>query len=361
MKAVLGLEDGTVLKGKGIGKEGSTQGELVFATPYTGYEEALTDPSYKGQILMFTYPLIGNYGVSHKVMQSEDIKAEGLVVREACTRPSHRESEETLNEFLLEFDVLGIAEVDTRMLTIKTREHGTMKSAIIVGEDDGEKAVELARDQPHITERDLIPKVSCKDSYEIGGDGPRVVVIDTGVKRNILRSLNDREADLVVMPFDSTPSEIRRQNPDLLFMANGPGDPSRAEAAIHAVRTFAGEIPVYGICLGHQIISRAFGGKTYKLKFGHRGSNQPVKDFESGVVHITTQNHGFAVEPRSVQSTGLEIIQINANDGTVEAVRHETHDVSSVQYHPEAYPGPRDTRSMFFDSVVEAAGGVGRA
>ncbi|KXB01398.1 carbamoyl phosphate synthase small subunit [candidate division MSBL1 archaeon SCGC-AAA261F19] len=357
MKAVLGLEDGTTLKGKGIGAEGATQGELVFATPFTGYEEALTDPSYKGQILMFTYPLIGNYGISHEVMQSDDIKAEGLAVRSACSNPSHKKSEESLEEFLLEHDVSGIEGIDTRMLTIKIRKHGTMKSALLVGEENEEKAVELAKTQPDITERDLIPKVSCEKGYRIGGKGPRIVVIDTGVKRNILKSLEERGADLLVLPHDSTPSEIRKHDPDALFVGNGPGDPSRADGPIRAVKNFFGEIPIFGICLGHQIISRALGGDTYKLKFGHRGANQPVRDIESGKIYITSQNHGFATDPDSLDGTDLKIMQINANDNTIEAIKHESQRVFAVQYHPEAFPGPRDSMAMFFDQVVEKAGG----
>ncbi len=355
MKAVLGLEDGTVVKGRGFGAEGIATGELVFATSYTGYEEALTDPSYKGQILMLTYPLIGNYGVSYENFQSDGIKAEGFVVREVCDHPSHPKSKSTLHKFLEKEGIPGICNVDTRMLTILTRKRGTMRAALITGDDDGERAVELAREQKPISELDLISKVTCAEPYQIKGRGKRFVVMDLGVKRSILSGLSQGGADIVVVPADATPTQIQEYEPDALLLSNGPGDPMQANNAISVVRELVDEIPVFGICLGHQIISLALGARTYKMKFGHRGANQPVKVLDSGIVYITSQNHGFAVDPDSLDGTGLHITQINANDGTVEGLEHDTLPILSVQYHPEASPGPLDTGFLFdrFIKIVE--------
>ncbi|OKY79001.1 MAG: Carbamoylphosphate synthase small subunit CarA [Candidatus Methanohalarchaeum thermophilum] len=355
--AVLALEDGTVFEGKGIGVEGVSKGELVFATPYTGYEEALTDPSYKGQVLMFTYPLIGNYGISYKNMQSDSMKADGLVVREACLNPSHRNAESDIDEFLKENDACGISGIDTRLLTTRTRKEGTVKSAIMVGEADKEKALEEAKNLPEITERDLVEKVSPNSPYRIKNDGPKMAILDTGMKKNILNNLKKREFDIKVFPSDTGIKEIEKFEPDTLFVSNGPGDPRRARSAINVVKHFVDELPIFGICFGIQIIALALGGQTYKMKFGHRGGNQPVKDHETGVVHITSQNHGFAVDESSLSGTGLEVTQTNPNDDTVEAIRHRKKPIEAVQYHPEACPGPRDTEELFFDRVRKIAGG----
>lgn len=353
MKAVLGLEDGTVVKGKGFGAEGIAHGELVFATPFTGYEEALTDPSYKGQILMFTYPLIGNYGVSYENFQSDGIKANGFVVREVCDHPSHHKSKGTVHSFLKGEGIPGISGIDTRMLTILTRNEGTLRATLIAGDDDGEEAVRLAREQPTISELDLIGEVTSAKPYKIGGTGKRFVVMDLGVKQNILLCLSKRNIDIVVVPADTSSRQIREYEPDALLLSNGPGDPLQAKNAISVVRELAGEMPIFGICLGHQVIALALGARTYKLKFGHRGANQPVKDLRTGIVHITSQNHGFAVDPDSLSGTGLHITYINANDGTVEGFKHESLPILSVQYHPEASPGPRDAEFLF-DTFVKA-------
>ncbi|MCD1294649.1 carbamoyl phosphate synthase small subunit [Methanocella sp. CWC-04] len=353
MKAVLGLEDGTYVVGEGFGKEGVTYGELVFATPYTGYEEALTDPSYKGQILLFTYPLIGNYGVNEANFQSNGIKAEGLVIRERCDKPSHYLSQKTLEEFLVDQNTSGISDVDTRMLTIKTRRHGTMRAALIVGSDDGDKACELARNQK--PNPGLVEQVTCKEPYMIKGRGPRVVVMDFGVKRQIIQNLVKRDLDVAVVPANTSCEKIMEYDPDAILLSNGPGDPQDAKNGIEVTKKLSGQLPIFGICLGHQIASLALGANTYKLKFGHRGANQPVIDLETKKVYITSQNHGYAVDPETIDGTGMEIIQVNANDGTVEAMKHDELKLWSVQYHPEASPGPRDS-NWFFDTLVKKIG-----
>ncbi|VVB89970.1 GMP synthase [glutamine-hydrolyzing] subunit A [uncultured archaeon] len=355
MKAVLGLEDGTFVRGEGMGVEGVVQGELVFTTQYTGYEEALTDPSYKGQILLFTYPLIGNYGISGETFQSDGMKAEGLVVREACDHPSHHRSRRSIYEFLRDEGKSGIMGVDTRMLTIKTREHGTMKAAIVVGDDNGEEAVRLAREQPDIGNLDLISMVTCKEPYRVNGreDGGNVVLMDFGVKRNIIKSLNNRGINVTVVPATTRAKDIIKYEPNAILLSNGPGDPQQAATGISVVKELAGELPIFGICLGHQIISLALGGETYKMKFGHRGANQPVKDRKRGIVYITSQNHGYAADENSIDEKEASVTQINTNDGTVEGLEHKYLDIMSVQYHPEAHPGPLDTEKIFFDRVAE--------
>jgi len=354
MDAVIGLDDGTTIYGEGFGVEGVICGELVFTTQFTGYEEALTDPSYSGQILMFAYPLIGNYGLNPDTFQSERMQAEGLVVREACDHPSSHRSLNSIYGFLEDEKKPGIAGIDTRALTIKIREHGTLKACLITGEAaDGSRAVELARRQQEISELDLIQRVTCPGAYHIQGDGKRIAVIDLGIKKNILKSLTQRELDIFVFPADATRLEVESANPDLLLLSNGPGDPKQAKAAIELVSELAGSLPIAGICLGHQVIARALGAETYKLKFGHRGANQPVKDLTTGKVYITSQNHGFAVDGESVECTGIKITQINTNDETVEGIAYPDLDVFCVQYHPEAHPGPRDTEAWFFNQIVE--------
>ena len=309
MKAVLGLEDGTFVKGEGLGVEGVVQGELVFTTQYTGYEEALTDPSYRGQILMFTYPLIGNYGISGETFQSDRMQAEGLVVREACDRPSHHKSKRSIYDFLKDEEKSGIMGIDTRMLTIKTRERGTMKAAIIVGDDNGEEAVRLAREQPDIGGLDLVGRVTCREPYHVKGDKDEgsVVLMDFGVKRNIIKSLNKRGINVTVVPATMSSKDILNYEPDAILLSNGPGDPQHATNGISVVKELAGELPIFGICLGHQIISLALGAQTYKMKFGHRGANQPVKDFKRNIVHITSQNHGYAVDESSIDEKEVAI------------------------------------------------------
>lgn len=354
MIGVLGLEDGTRLEGRGFGAPGVVSGELVFTTIMSGYEEALTDPSYHGQMLMFTYPLQGNYGISGDDFQSDQMWPKAMVCRDIWDRPTHYRSARTINQFLLDEGKPGLYGIDTRMLTLKVRVQGCMRAALAVGERsevEGLDMVELARSQPDISAQDLLGDVTCKGPYHIRGKGPRMVMIDLGIKRNILKSLGARGFDIHVLPAHASVSEIEAIEPDALFLSNGPGDPERAYEAIDAVKHFAGQIPVFGICLGHQIISLAMGAETFKLKFGHHGGNQPVKDLNKGIVYITSQNHNFAVVPGSEKGTGLEITQLNANDGTVEGIKSDDLDILAVQYHPEAHPGPLCTEDPFFSSV----------
>ncbi|HOT07833.1 MAG: GMP synthase (glutamine-hydrolyzing) subunit A [Methanosaeta sp. PtaB.Bin039] len=356
MIGVLGLEDGTRLEGRGFGSPGIISGEIVFTTIMSGYEEALTDPSYNGQLLMFTYPLQGNYGVSGDNFQSERIWPRAMVCKEIWDSPRHYRSAMSVGRFLEDQGTPGIYGIDTRMLTIKIRELGAMRAALAVGDESRvlkADVVQMARDQPSISSIDLLSEVTCKRPYHIAGTGPRLTMIDLGIKKHILKSLSARGFDIHVLPAHSPISDIEATRPDGLFLSNGPGDPERATKAIEAVRHFAGEMPIFGICLGHQIISLAMGCRTFKLKFGHHGGNQPVKDLESGIVYITSQNHNFAVVPESVEGTGIEITQKNANDGTVEGMRNRDLDMLAVQYHPEAHPGPLCTEDPFFGEVLQ--------
>ncbi|OUJ19102.1 Carbamoylphosphate synthase small subunit CarA [Methanonatronarchaeum thermophilum] len=351
--AFLALEDGTVFRGEALGSEGLARGELVFNTSFTGYEEAMTGPSYKGQLLMFTYPLVGNYGLSYESIQSDEVGAEAVVVKEACEKPSHRDSKASLDEFLKDMDTPGIEGIDTRMLTIKTRERGVLKAAVAVGDYSVEEVVEYAKGAPDIQDLDLVSQVTCEESYRVKGDGSRIAVLDCGVRKSILDRLSEHGFDLKVFPADSSSETIREYNPEALFVSNGPGNPKMAKNPINLVKEFVGEIPVFGICFGTQIISLAVGADTYKMSFGHRGGNHPVKDHETGTVHITSQNHGFAIDKESLNGTGLEVTQTNANDGTVEAVESKKQEIYGVQYHPEAYPGPRDTKDLFLNKIYK--------
>jgi carbamoyl-phosphate synthase small subunit len=346
MKAVLGLEDGTWVTGEGFGAEGECSGELVFTTQMSGYMEALTDPSYHGQILMFTFPTIGNYGVDRKNFQHPRVWARGAVVREICKTPDVHPS---MIRYFEENGLSGIQGVDTRMLTIKTRLEGTLRAALIVGDDNGDYAVECARRLPPISDIDLIPAVSTREPYHVEGSGKRIAVIDLGIKKNMVVSLRKRDADIHVFPYNTPADQVEAVRPDALFISNGPGDPVMAKDAIRCINDLAGTLPIYGICMGIQVCGLALGGSTYKMKFGHRGSNQPVR-YKDGSIFITTQNHGFAVAADSLPE-GCSVLYSNVNDGTLEGFENADLDITCVQFHPEAHGGPRDTEIPFFDTM----------
>lgn len=347
MKAVLGLEDGTYVVGEGFGAEGTCAGELVFSTQMTGYMEALTDASYAGQILMFTFPQIGNYGVDEKNFQSPAVQTLGCVAQEICDQPATGQS---LKRYYEEHGLLGIEGVDTRALTIKTRQHGTLRAALIVGSGDPEHAIALARAVPPISTQALIPQVSCREAYRVPGPGRRVAVIDLGIKRHMVVSLNKRGADIGVFPHNTTAEEIEGFEPDALLISNGPGDPVQAREAIRCVSDLIGTMPVFGICMGNQVTALALGAETHKLKFGHRGTNQPVR-YSDGKIFITTQNHGFVVDQDTLPE-GCACSYTNLNDGTLEGFESPDLGISCVQFHPEAHGGPRDTECHFFDMIM---------
>lgn len=352
--AKLALEDGTIYKGEAFGFQTVKKGEVVFATGMTGYVESLTDPSYKGQILMSTYPLQGNYGISREWFQSEGIKAEGFIVREHNTHPSHSKSEQNLSDFLKEYKIPGISGIDTRSLTLKIREHGTMKGVLATEEVEDQELLELVEKQADIGELDLVDQVCVSEPKTYGEEYKhQAVILDCGIKNNSIKSLLKREIGVVVLPYKTDSKDILDYDPEALLVSSGPGDPTRVKKAATNVQDLKEKLPIFGICLGQQIIGLAFGAKIYKMKFGHRGINQPVKDLNTGKVCITSQNHGFTVDPQSVEETSLKMNQINLNDGTPEGLEHRELPISSVQYHPEAGPGPHDT-DYYFDNFVES-------
>ncbi len=350
-KAILALEDGTTVRGVGFGSCCESLGEVVFNTGMTGYPECLTDPSYNGQILMMTYPLIGNYNVHSDWMESRQIWAEGFIIREICEKPSHWAGNKTIDKFLREYNTPGIAEIDTRALTTKIREFGVMKGALVTytgRQPNVQKLLKRAREQPSTSEIDLAAEASVPRAKKFNPDGKRhIVLLDYGVKMNMVRHMVNRGFAVTVVPAHTTAEKVEALEPNGIMVSNGPGDPAFIRYAHRTVKQLLPKYPTLGICLGHQLIALASGAKTFKLKFGHRGSNQPVKDLETGRVHITTQNHGFAVDPKSVKGTGFKVTKINGNDGTVEGISHSELPVISVQYHPEHCPGPHDNQYIF--------------
>lgn len=350
MYAVLALSDGTFFKGKGFGAKKEVIGEAVFNTSLVGYEESLTDPSYKGQILTSTYPLIGNYGVRKDNFESDKIQVEGFIIREYNDFYSHRNAVMDLDKFLKKHDIPGMHGIDTRMLTKKIRIHGVMNAAMIVSKKEIEvsKALELVKSMKNYSEYNFLEKVSVKKPIIHDCKGEKTIVaIDTGVKLSIIRHFIKRNINVVQLPYNTTTDEVRKYKPHGLFIANGPGDPEQAVEAIKVVKELHTELPITGICLGNQIVALALGGKTYKLKFGHRGTNQPVKNLKENKVYITSQNHGFAVDEKSLEGTGLNASYINLNDGSVEGMQHKDLPIQTIQYHCEASPGPWDTEQIF--------------
>ncbi|MEM0913322.1 MAG: glutamine-hydrolyzing carbamoyl-phosphate synthase small subunit [Planctomycetota bacterium] len=373
--ARLALEDGSVFVGRAFGAIGGdtgkeADGEVVFNTGLSGYQEVLTDPSYAGQIVTMTYPLIGNTGVNSGDLESGRPVVRGFVVRELAELASNYRSERSLSAWLAEHGVLGIAGIDTRALTRRLRTTGSLRGVIsTVGARSDAELVESARASLGVVGQNLAAEVSVREpiawSEDLGtwrpvqgevarpsGDRLRVAALDCGAKRNIFRHLVDAGCDVTVLPWDATPEQIEAQRPDGLFVSNGPGDPSAVGATIETLGTMHQRVPTFGICLGHQLLSRALGAETFKLKFGHRGSNQPVQNLGTGKVEITSQNHGFAVDIGSLEQRGAEATHINLNDRTLEGFRHRDLPVFAVQYHPEASPGPHDARYLF-DCFVE--------
>jgi len=352
MKAILALEDGCTFTGRGFGAVGETVGEVVFNTSMFGYQEILTDPSYAGQIVVMTYPHIGNYGTNATDAESSRPYVEGFVAREFSTVASNWRSREPLETYLKRHRIVCISEIDTRALVLHIRNRGAMRGVISSANLDSGELIKRARSAPSMLGCDLASSVSCKEPYPWSADSaaaPRfnVVAYDYGIKRNILDNLARVGCDVTIVPALTSPEEVFLRNPDGVFLSNGPGDPEPLGYAVDNIRNLLGRIPVFGICLGHQLMGLAFGGKTYKLKFGHRGGNQPVINLFTRRVEITAQNHGFAVDPDSLDASQIELTHINLNDQTLEGIRHRSIPAFSVQYHPEASPGPHDSHYLF--------------
>jgi len=348
--AKLYLEDGTLFEGTSFGGEGQQVGEVVFNTGITGYQEVLSDPSYCGQIVTMTFPLIGNYGITRDDFEAVRPFVHGFVVRRHEEVPSNWRAQYSLGDMLKEYGIVGISDIDTRMLTRKIRSHGTMKGIIATGDI----RVEELRERLGATEllRDQVTRVSTKSVYNSPGKDQRIVLVDFGSKSGILRDLTRRDCDVVVVPHDATAEQILRLRPDGILLSNGPGDPKDVPHAVETIKALLGKLPIFGICLGHQLFALACGADTEKLKFGHRGGNHPVKDLESGRCYITSQNHGYTVKEESLAGTGLVKTHINNNDGTIEGLKHESLPAFSVQYHPEASPGPFDSSYLFDDFLT---------
>lgn len=353
MKRQLILEDGTVFKGKGFGSDTNTFGEVVFNTGMTGYQEILSDPSYCGQIVTFTYPLIGNYGINRDDFESIIPAVSGIIVKEAVDFPSNWRSEFSLDEYLKLKNIPGIAGIDTRKLTRIIRQYGTLKGAITSHNADVEEVV--SRLQSTQLPSNQVSQVSTKSPYPSPGRGYRVVLVDYGMKHGILRELNKRDCDVIVVSYNTTAAEILQLRPDGVMLSNGPGDPKDVPEAVQMIRELLGHVPLFGICLGHQLFALACGAETSKMKFGHRGSNHPVKDLKTGKIALTSQNHGYTVEEDSIKDTMLEVTHIALNDGTIEGLKHLNFPAFTVQYHPEASPGPEDANGLFneFLKMVE--------
>ena len=350
MQAFLVLEDGTIFKGKSFGASGEALGEVVFNTSMVGYQEIITDPSYKGQIVMMTYPLIGNYGVNKEDVESRQPFLEGFVVKEYSKIASNWRKEQGLGEYLKEHKILAIEGVDTRALTLHIREKGAMKAILSTIDFDERSLVNKVKASKGLVGIDLVKEVTIPQKYIYAQSKDakfKVVVLDCGVKYNMLRELVRHKCDVIVMPARTTSKEILAVCPDGVLLSNGPGDPAAVGYVVKTVADLIGKVPIFGICLGHQMIGQALGGKTYKLKFGHHGANHPVKDLKTGKVYITSQNHGFCVDIDSLPKKDIQLTHVNLNDGTLEGLRHKKLPIFSVQFHPESAPGPHDAEYLF--------------
>ena len=369
MKALIALEDGTIFEGESFTGRGEAVGEMVFNTSMSGYQEILTDPSYTGQIVTMTYPLIGNYGVNSEDMESVAVHPKAFLVKEYNAVPSNFRSEETLANFLSRFGVLGVEGFDTRALVRHIRTVGALKAIVSTEDLDRDSLVARAKAWDGLLGVDMVQQVTCDQPYGWAGNRPvpgtnfstaqagmrnplKVVALDCGIKFNQLRIMTEKGCQVQVVPASSDAETILSMAPDGVFLSNGPGDPAGVQGVVATVRALLGKVPVFGICLGHQILGLAYGGSTYKLKFGHRGGNQPVKDLTTGHVEITSQNHGFTVDLDSLDKDAIELTHINLNDGSLEGMRHRFFPAFSVQYHPEHAPGPHDSLYLF-DRFVE--------
>jgi carbamoyl-phosphate synthase small subunit len=345
MKKQLILEDGTIMIGEGFGSTRDSIGEIVFTTGMTGYQETITDPSFYGQIVILTYPLVGNYGINRDDFESITPVIKGFVVKEVAEYPSNFRSDRNLSDYLAQKDIPGIEGVDTRKLTRIIRQYGTLRAAICSTECDPEAIIKQLKETQPST--DQVAQVSTQKAYPSPGRGHNIVLVDFGMKHGILRELNKRDCAVTVVPYNTTAEEILALKPDGVMLSNGPGDPKSVPTALEMIQGVVGNIPLFGICLGHQLFALANGADTYKLKFGHRGSNHPVKDLKTNKVLFTSQNHGYAVDDESIKETALEVTQVNLNDGTVEGLKHKEYPAFTVQYHPEASPGPEDSNKLF--------------
>jgi carbamoyl-phosphate synthase small subunit len=372
VRARLALEDGTVLYGKALGLAGESSGEVIFNTAMSGYQEVLTDPSYHGQIVVMTYPLIGNYGTNYLDVESEKVHLSGFVIRDLSRLASSWRAGCGLEEFLKSARVPGICEVDTRYLTRHLRTCGAMRGTISNNEGLTDEAlVRRALESPSLVGRNLVRNVTAsraygwnkalitkdyRETFESLPDGPTVVAFDFGIKWNILRHLRSEGFRVIVVPSDTGASEVLERKPDGVFLSNGPGDPEPVKSAIETIRQLLGKVPVFGICLGHQLLGLALGGTTSKLKFGHHGANHPVRNLETDRIEITSQNHGFIVDIDSLKGKGVDLTHKNLNDGTLEGLRCAGKNCFSVQYHPEASPGPHDSTYLFaqFRKMMDA-------
>jgi len=369
MKALIALEDGTLFEGRSFTGSGEAIGEIVFNTSMSGYQEVLTDPSYTGQIVTMTYPLIGNYGVNKADMESDSVHPKAFLVKEYNGFPSNFRSEQTLAEFLGDYGVLGVEGFDTRALVRHIRTKGAMKGIISTVDLDPASLVARAREWTGIVGQDMVSRVTCKEPYgwadnsvvpgtdfttaQSGIENPlKIVAFDFGLKYNQARIFTEKGCQVQVVPASTNAETILGMKPDGIFLSNGPGDPEGVPGVVETVRALLGKKPIFGICLGHQILGLAYGGSTFKLKFGHRGGNQPVKDLSTGKVEITAQNHGFCVDMESLSPDDVELTHINLNDGSVEGMRHRKYPAFSVQYHPEHAPGPHDALYLF-DRFIE--------
>lgn len=367
MRALIALEDGTIFEGTSFTGKGETSGEIVFNTSMSGYQEVLTDPSYTGQIVTMTYPIIGSYGINDEDNESAKIHPPAIIMREYNAIPSNYRSTQTLAEFLMNEDILGIEGVDTRALTKHIREAGAMMGVISTEDLAPESLISKAKNCASLVGRDLVKDVTCSEPYGWTPNGPvpgsnfssatngkyKVACIDLGLKYNQLRLLTDRNCSVQILPASTPAADILAMNPDGVFLSNGPGDPAAVEGIVETVQEILKHKPVFGICLGHQILGLAYGGTSYKLKFGHRGSNQPVKNLATGKIEITAQNHGFCVDLASLNEDEVELTHINLNDGSLEGMAHKKYSAFSVQHHPENAPGPHDSIYLF-DQFIEA-------